>query len=129
MICTLSDGIEITPISENKPAEGNQLNVICKGQSNPELKDDDVTWTKQKNNTFSSKGKQLLIQNVNKVDSGIYICSAVIKITPTDGLPQNLTGRTTVDVDVLCKYYIHSLFFQILLLQVFSDLTKCSCKT
>lgn len=106
----MSDGIEITPISKNKPAEGSQLNVTCKGQSNPELKDDDVKWTKQKNNTFSSKGKQLLIQNVNKVDSGIYICSAVIKITPTDGLPQNLTGSTTVDVDVLCKYFINIFF-------------------
>lgn len=64
----------------------------------------DVKWYKQKNNTFNRVGLQLVIDNVNRLDSGTYVCSAVIQLIPTFGQTVNVTGSTTVEVDVVCEY-------------------------
>lgn len=102
----MSDGVEIVAVSKKEPVEGKRLTVTCSGQSNPAMTDDDVTWTKQNNNTFSMKGRLLLIDNANRLDSGTFECAVVIKLIPTIGQPISVTGRTSVEVDVLCKCYI-----------------------
>lgn len=106
----MSDGIEINNITKKEPNEGTQLLITCSGQSYPAMTDNDVTWTKQNDVSFNSKGKELVIDNINRVDSGNYVCSIVIELEPTFGQPINVTGRTTVEVDVFCKYYILLLF-------------------
>ncbi|CAC5421786.1 SN [Mytilus coruscus] len=100
-------GIEISSIMENQPIEGGVLNITCSGQSNPAMRDNDVIWTKQYNNTFGMKGQRLVVRNVNRIDSGIYICSVVIQLNPNFGQPVTVTGTTTAKVDVLCKYYVY----------------------
>lgn len=65
----------------------------------------DVKWSKKNNNTFSSRAQQLVISNVNRVDTGTYVCSVVLKLTPSVGQSVNVTGSTTVEVDIICKYY------------------------
>ncbi|CAC5383868.1 unnamed protein product [Mytilus coruscus] len=94
-------GIEIDTITKEKPIEGTRLTVICSGQSYPAMTDGDVTWTKQNNVTFNLKGKRLVIDNTNRLDSGTYVCSVVIKLIPTTGQPISVAGRTTVEVDVI----------------------------
>ncbi|VDI02567.1 Hypothetical predicted protein [Mytilus galloprovincialis] len=63
----------------------------------------DVHWSKQNNNTFRRVGFQLAVDNVNRLDRGIYVCSVVIQLTPTVGQPVNVTGSTTVELDVLYR--------------------------
>ncbi|CAC5421796.1 unnamed protein product [Mytilus coruscus] len=94
-------GIEISSIMESQPIEGGVLNITCSGQSNPAMRDNDVTWTKQNNNTFTMKGQRLVVRNVNRIDSGIYICLVVIQLNPNFGQPVNVTGKKTAEVDVL----------------------------
>ncbi|CAC5394878.1 unnamed protein product [Mytilus coruscus] len=96
-------GTELIPISKKDPTEGKQLLITCDGQSNPAVTDNDVTWTKQNNSTFSMKGKQFVISNVNRLDSGTYVCYVVIKLIPSVGQPIDVTSRTTVEVDVLYR--------------------------
>lgn len=81
-----------------------QLLISCNVRSYPAVTNNDVIWTKQNNATFQKKGQQLVISNVNRVDSGIFVCSVLITLTPTIGQPVNVTGSTNVEVDVLCKY-------------------------
>lgn len=102
----MSDGVEVNTINEKDPNEGTQFVMTCSGQSYPTLTDNDVTWTKYNNITFRMRGKKLFIVNINILDSGTYICSVVVKLIPTFGQPINVTGRTTIEVDVLCKYYM-----------------------
>lgn len=104
--------MKINPIKKNKPIEGQVLNITCSIMSYLVLTDRDVTWTKKNNRGFIHNGRHLVIDNVNRIDSGIYICSVVIQFKPTFGHPVNFTGTTTVEVDVLCKYllYIFSFF-------------------
>lgn len=66
----------------------------------------DVKWSKQNNDTFHRKGPQLVIDHVYRSDSGTYVCFVLIQLTPTVGKHVNVTGTTTVEVDVLCKYHI-----------------------
>ncbi|CAG2207032.1 unnamed protein product [Mytilus edulis] len=99
-------GVKLIIVSIKEPVEGTRLTVTCNGQSNPAITDNDVTWTKQNNITFIRKGRLLLVDNVNRLDSGTYVCSVVIELLPSISQPINVTGRTTVEVDVLCKYYI-----------------------
>lgn len=47
-----------------------------------------------------------MIDNVNRLDSGTYVCSVALQLSPTIGQTVNVTGSTTVEVDVLCKYWI-----------------------
>lgn len=110
MLYILSDGIEIVPVSKKITVVGARLTATCSGKSYPAMTDNDVTWTKQNNYTFSIKGRLLLIDNVNRLDSGTFVCSVVINLIPTIGQPINVTERTTVEVDVLCKYNITSAF-------------------
>lgn len=95
----------MNPISTKTQIEGNQLIISCIGKSYPKITNRDVKWTKQNNNTFSRVGQQLVIDNVNKEDTGKYVCFVVLQLTPSDGQSVNVTGRTTVEVDILCKYY------------------------
>lgn len=106
----MSDGVETVTVSKKEPVEGTRLTVTCTGKSYPAMTDNDVTWTKQNNNTFIRKGRILLVDNINRLDSGTFLCSVVIKLIPTIGQSINVTGRTTVEVDVLCKYYISYAF-------------------
>ncbi|VDI42885.1 Hypothetical predicted protein, partial [Mytilus galloprovincialis] len=94
-------GIEISSMMKNQPIEGRFVNITCIGQSNPAIRDNDVTWTKQNNNTFSMKGQRLVIRNVNRIDSGIYTCSVEIQLNPNFGQSVNISGQSTVEVDVL----------------------------
>ncbi|CAC5394886.1 unnamed protein product [Mytilus coruscus] len=96
-------GAEVLTINKTEVAEGTQLLITCDGQSNPSVTDNDVIWTKQNNNTFSMKGKQLVVRNVNRVDSGTYMCSVMTELIPSIGQSLNVTMRTTVDVDVLYR--------------------------
>lgn len=105
----MSDGIELNLINKTKPTEGTGLNITCSGQSNPVFTDEDVKWTKQNDNEdFSQSGRFLYIEHVNRSQSGTYACSVVIRLTPTIDQPVNVTATTTVEVDVLCKYYFLS---------------------
>ncbi|CAC5421782.1 unnamed protein product [Mytilus coruscus] len=96
-------GIIINPIKKNQPSEGQVLNITCSVTSYLVLTDRDATWTKKNNRWFIHNGRHLVIDNVNRIDSGIYICSVVIQFKPTFGHPVNFTGTTTVEVDVLYK--------------------------
>ncbi|VDI66502.1 Hypothetical predicted protein [Mytilus galloprovincialis] len=98
---TVLYGIEMSYMMKNQPIEGNIVNITCNGQSYPVIRDNDVTWTKQNNNTFIMKGQRLVVRNVNIIDSGIYTCSVVIKINPNFGQPVAISGQSTVEVDVL----------------------------
>lgn len=99
------DGIDIKPISKTQPTEGTFFNITCSGNSNPAMTDDDVSWTKQNNKTFKGNGRQLVFANINRKNGGTYICSVFIQLTPNFGSQVNVTGTTTAEVDVLCKYY------------------------
>lgn len=85
--------------------EGNKLIISCIGQSYPNITNHDVKWTKHNNETFNRVGVQLVIDNVNRVDNGTFVCSVLLQLTPSVGQSVNVTGRTTVEVDILCKYY------------------------
>ncbi|CAC5394889.1 unnamed protein product [Mytilus coruscus] len=100
---SMKNGVDIDPISKQEPTEFSQLLIFCNAKSYPEVTNNDVIWTKQNNATFRSKGQQLVISNVKKVDSGFFVCSVVITLTPTLGQPVNVTGSTTVEVDVLYR--------------------------
>ncbi|CAG2217812.1 unnamed protein product [Mytilus edulis] len=65
------------------------------------MTNNDVHWSKQNNNTFRRVGLQLVVDSVNRLDRGIYVCSVVIQLTPTAGQAVNVTGSTTVELDVL----------------------------
>lgn len=67
--------------------------------------DNDINWTKQNHREFSQQGRNLVIDNVNRLNSGTYVCTVMIQLIPTIGLPVNVTGITHVKVDVLCKYF------------------------
>ncbi|CAC5365728.1 unnamed protein product [Mytilus coruscus] len=101
--CLRRDGVIVNHINKQKPNEGEELIVQCNGQSNPVLKDDDITWTKQNNNTFQQTGKQLVIKNVNRLDTGNYICNAVITLLPSVGSATVVIGTTLVEVDVIYR--------------------------
>lgn len=75
-------------------------------ESYPLVTGKDVKWSKQKNTTFNGEGMQLVINNLNRLDSGTYVCYVVIQLTPTVGQNVTVTGKTTVEVEVLCKYYV-----------------------
>ncbi|CAC5365729.1 unnamed protein product [Mytilus coruscus] len=99
-------GIELNPIRRKEYQEGKQLSITCTGKSKPAITDYDIEWTKENNNTFIRTGKQLVINNVNKLDLGTYVCSVVIQLTPTVGQPVNVTGTTSVEVDILyCRFH------------------------
>lgn len=100
----MSDGIYINPIRKHQPPEGRHLNVTCSGNSYPAMTDNDVSWTKHNNDSFKHNGRYLVIDNVNRINSGTYVCSVIIILTPTFGHPINVTGTTTAEVDVICKY-------------------------
>ncbi|CAC5371766.1 unnamed protein product [Mytilus coruscus] len=100
-------GVTLSPIDRQLPQEGKELTVQCIGQSNPALSDNDIIWTKQNNNTFKQTGKQLVIKHVNRLDSGHYICNAVITLLPSIESSVDVIGTTIVQVDVICKYSIY----------------------
>lgn len=104
--CLFSDGVELNSISKNNKTEGNKLKIACNGESYPVMTENNVRWSKQNNNTFWINGSHLEIKHVNRVDSGTYICTVVITLTPTVGHSVKVTGTSTVEVDILCKFYI-----------------------
>lgn len=98
--------MDIQSINKTEPKESHQLIVTCSVTSYPEVSNNDITWTKQNNATFNRKGQKLVIDSVHRVDKGIYVCVVVLELIPTRGQSVNVTGTTTVEVNVLCKYCI-----------------------
>ncbi|VDI02566.1 Hypothetical predicted protein [Mytilus galloprovincialis] len=96
-------GAEIDNIPNQEPHEGTKFSITCSGNSFPALTDTDVTWTKKNNSINKWHGKTLLIDNINRIDKGTYVCSVVIKLVPSVGDAIDVTGETTVKVDVLYR--------------------------
>ncbi|VDI53768.1 Hypothetical predicted protein, partial [Mytilus galloprovincialis] len=100
---TTVHGVDINPISKKEPAESTTLSVSCNVKSYPEVRNNNVTWTKKNNATFISRGQQLVINNVHRKDSGTYVCFVIIQLTPTLGQSVNVSGTTSVEVNVLYR--------------------------
>lgn len=72
------------------------------------------------------KGQRLIIRNVNRIDNGIYICSVVIQLNPNFGRPVTISGQSTVEVDVLCKYALfHLALIQLIGTSCHTRVSKC----
>ncbi|CAG2217814.1 unnamed protein product [Mytilus edulis] len=99
----VQNGAEIIKIPNQEPHEGTSFSIICSGNSYPALTDTDVTWTKQNDYNNKWPGQTLILDNINRSDSGTYVCSVVIKLAPSVGTAINVTGSTTVEVDVLYR--------------------------
>lgn len=91
-------------MSMHQPIEGNKLVISCTAESNPQITNGDIKWTKMNNITFQDTG-QLVIENVDRGDSGTYICTVTLNLKPTEGTAIDVIGTTSVEVDVLCKYH------------------------
>ncbi|CAG2248420.1 unnamed protein product [Mytilus edulis] len=100
---SISPDVQLDKLDEIKLNEGTRLFVSCNGHSYPEFSENHVIWTNN-NNTFNRPRRDLVIDNVNRNDSGTYKCSVTLKVKPTIGESVDIIGTTTVHVNILCKY-------------------------
>ena len=79
--------------------EGNNFTVSCNISQSEDLK---VFWKKGDTNvTFQQYGIKFVLDNVNRSESGEYVCYVYNQTYETEA---NATVVETVFVDVQCKY-------------------------
>ncbi|XP_055954849.1 B-cell receptor CD22 [Patella vulgata] len=79
--------------------ESRRLSVSCTADSNPVST---IRWYDPDGRVVSNN-KDLVINNINRNQYGIYNCTAITVLQPTNGNQQTITDSETVRVDVRCK--------------------------
>ncbi|KAJ8316527.1 hypothetical protein KUTeg_005934 [Tegillarca granosa] len=97
------NGPEIQPFTKQQPVEGSRFVLSCFVSGKPAPTSQQIWWTRQNDNTFRQQGNQLVIDNIQKEQSGIYTCHAQNTLTPSGQSSINKTATKDVEVDVLYK--------------------------
>ena len=85
-----------------QPLEGDNLLVTCNAT---EANDTFVYWSKNDTkSTFEQNGTDLVIHNINRKDSGYYICHLVNTSYPDYNETNANVTINVIEIDVLCKY-------------------------
>ncbi|KAJ8307737.1 hypothetical protein KUTeg_014708 [Tegillarca granosa] len=100
--CT-ADGPEIQLFTKQQPVEGCRFVLTCYVSGKPALTVQQMWWTRHNDNTFRQQGIQIVIDNIQKEQSGTYTCHAQNTLTPSGQSSINKTATQDVEVDILCK--------------------------
>ncbi|KAJ8316519.1 hypothetical protein KUTeg_005926, partial [Tegillarca granosa] len=98
---TSGDGPEIKPFAKQQPVEGSVFVLSCNVSGKPAPTSQQIWWTRQNDHTFRQQGNQLVIDKIQKGQSGIYRCHAQNTLTPSGQSSINKTATQDVEVDVL----------------------------
>ena len=76
--------------------EGESLREQCNASSVPTV--GDIHWQKENDTHFYENGTVLVLQNINRNDTGVYSCVSHDRKTGMNSTVE------IVNIDVLCKY-------------------------
>ncbi|KAJ8316528.1 hypothetical protein KUTeg_005935 [Tegillarca granosa] len=83
MVLSLEHGPEIQPFTKQQPVEGSRFVISCYVSGKPAPTAQQIWWTRQNYNSFRQQGNQLVIDNIQKEQSGTYTCHAQNTLTPS----------------------------------------------
>ncbi|KAJ8316521.1 hypothetical protein KUTeg_005928, partial [Tegillarca granosa] len=93
-IISIADKPEIMDTPSPSIVEGENLTLTCSTRANPIAHS--YKWTKIGDNTLQQLRKTLVITDIRRTQSGIYNCTAMNTMTPTNGQPETGEGHGEV---------------------------------
>lgn len=116
IIILFEDPPVVNPLSQQNITEGSNLSVNCTATpGNPSTTT--IYWTKIDNLGFRENGSILKLFNIQRTNSGTYVCAAENKyINERKG-----THNETMVVNVQCKYYIRNYYDDFYFVLIFTN--------